>query len=61
MFSKIKDFIHLLKHIDVEALNKLGLKYNFEGDGMVITQDIKAGKQLSKGSTVNFKLQKSAD
>ena len=45
----------------VEIINNLGLNANFQGDGVVKSQDVKGGIQVQKGSTVNFVLQKSVD
>lgn len=45
----------------IEIANNLGLKANFQGDGVVKSQDIKAGLEVHKGSSINFDLQKSVD
>jgi stage V sporulation protein D (sporulation-specific penicillin-binding protein) len=45
----------------IEIANNLGLNVTFQGDGVVKSQDVKAGSEVHKGSTVNFVLQKSVD
>jgi stage V sporulation protein D (sporulation-specific penicillin-binding protein) len=45
----------------IEVANNLGINVSFQGSGEVKSQDIKAGLQIHKGSTINFVLQKSVD
>ncbi|MBC8062270.1 MAG: stage V sporulation protein D [Clostridiaceae bacterium] len=45
----------------LEITKNIGLTANFQGEGVVKSQDVKAGTQVRKGSNVKFVLQKSLD
>jgi len=63
-FEKIvimPDFKGYSKDKVTEITKNLGITTLFKGDGVVSDQDVKAGTQVHKGSTVNFQLQKSVD
>jgi len=57
----VPNFSGYSKEKVMEIAKDLGLTVKFTGDGVVNTQDIKAGNQVKKGQIVNFVLQKSLD
>ena len=45
----------------IEISKNLGINPSFKGEGVVKSQDVKAGLEVHKGNTVRFVLQKSVD
>lgn len=57
----VPDLTGNTKEMAQQMLDKLGLKGNFSGDGIVTEQSIKNGEKVKKGTVVDINLEESGD